>query len=112
MGGLSYHCFVQNFEIYTFPLFLADIKILKFSHKNIIGFSTFFSKNDQITISAPKRGLTDCGKVLLKMRQAEGVPIKQLSRDFNVSRRIIKKYQNEKKSSGEYTLSPVTIYYK
>ena len=60
----------------------------------------------------PKGGLRDSGKVLLKMRQAEGVPIKQLSRDFNVSRRIIKKYLNEKKSSGEYTLSPVTIYYK
>ena len=55
----------------------------------------------------PKGALTDSGKVLLKMRHAEGVPIKQLSRDFNVSRRIIKKYLNEKKSSGEYTLSPV-----
>ena len=36
----------------------------------------------------PKGELTDSGKVLLKMRQGEGVPIKQLSRDFKVSRRI------------------------
>ena len=55
----------------------------------------------------PKGALRDSGKVLLKMRHAEGVPIKQLSRDFNVSRRIIKKYLKEKKSSGEYTLSLV-----
>ena len=75
-----YHFFVQNFEICTFPLFLAHLNFLKFSQKNIIGFSTFFSKNDQITYRLPKGGPTDSGKVLLNMKQAEGVPIKQLSR--------------------------------
>ena len=54
----------------------------------------------------PRGGLTSSGKVLLKMRHGQGVPIKELARDFNVSRRIVKKYLNERKTTPVYTLSP------
>ena len=105
VGRLSYHVVVQNFEICTFPLFLAHFKTLKFSKKKFKFFNVFF-KNAKIAISTPKRGADSSGKVLLKMRHGQGVPIKELARDFNVSRRIVKKYLNEKKTTPVYTLSP------
>ena len=54
----------------------------------------------------PKRGLTNSGKVLLRMRYGRGVPKKQLSRYFNLSVKIVRKYLSEENLTPEYTLSP------
>ena len=54
----------------------------------------------------PKGGLTNSGKLLLRMRDGQGVSKRKLSREFNVSVRIVRKYLNEKKPTPTYTLSP------
>ena len=54
----------------------------------------------------PKGGLTNSGKVLLRMRDGQGVSKKQLSRDFNVSAKMVRKYLKEKKPTPQYTMSP------
>ena len=95
VGGLRNHIIVQNFEICTFPLFSALLKIFK---KTDFLFEKlhFFGKMPKSPFRLPKGGLTNSGKPLLRMRDGQGVSKRKLSRECNVSLRIVRKYLNEK----------------
>ena len=58
------------------------------------------------TYRLPRVGLTESGKVLLRMRLGQGVAIRQVSREFNVNVKHIRKYLKKFSPENVYTLSP------
>ena len=54
----------------------------------------------------PRGGLTESGKVLLRMRLGQGVAIRQLACEFNVNVKHIRKYLKKISPENIYSLSP------